>query len=56
MPTFVFTVKITPLSETEIQEVSASDFVAAVETLAACHPGIHIVKLEGICTQSPAFA
>lgn len=48
MPTFFFSVKVTPTAETELKEVAAPDFLKAVQTLAAWHPGIHIVKLEGV--------
>lgn len=56
MPLFVFTVMTTPASETELQEVFAPDFTTAVQTLAARHPGIHIIKLEGIYAYTPAYA
>ena len=56
MPIFFFSVKVTPASETELKEVAAPDFVRAVQTLAAWRPGIHILKLEGIHTGSPAHA
>ena len=56
MPIFFFSVKVTPASETELKEVAAPDFVRAVQTLAAWRPGIHILRLEGIHTGSPAHA
>lgn len=56
MPTYFFSVKITSASETELKEVAAPDFVRAVQTLAVWCPGIHILRLEGIHTGSPAHA
>ncbi len=56
MPIFLFNVKETPVSEAELKEVSAPDFLRAVQTLAAWHPGIQILRLEGIYTNSPAYA
>lgn len=52
MPLFIFSVKITPASEPELKEVMAPDFVQAVQILAGWRPGIHILKLEGIFSQS----
>ncbi|MFQ5961924.1 MAG: hypothetical protein ACE5MG_11055 [Candidatus Methylomirabilales bacterium] len=56
MPLFLFSVRVTPASETELQEVAAPDLTTAVQTLAAWHPGIHILKLEGVYAYSPAYA
>ncbi|MFQ5803783.1 MAG: hypothetical protein ACE5JQ_12875 [Candidatus Methylomirabilales bacterium] len=56
MPIFLFSVKVTQLSEAELKEVSAPDFLEAVQTLAAWHPGIQILKLEGVYTHAPAYA
>ena len=56
MPIFLFTVKVTSESETELKEVAAPDFTKAVQTLAAWRPGIHILKFEGIFVNSPAHA
>lgn len=56
MPIFVFSVKVTQLSESELKEVSAPDFLKAVRTLAAWRPGIQILKLEGVYTNSPVHA
>lgn len=56
MAIFLFTIRVTPGSETELKEVAAPDFVAAVQTLAEWRPGIHIVKLEGVYIGSPAYA
>lgn len=56
MPMFLFRVKVTPASEVELTEVAAPDFVTAVQTLAAWRPGIHILRLEGVYTYSPAYA
>lgn len=56
MPIFVFSVKVTQLSEPELKEVSAPDFLKAVRTLAAWRPGIQILKLEGVYTNSPVHA
>jgi hypothetical protein len=56
MPIFVFSVKVTPDSEAELKEVAAPDFTRAVQTLAAWRPGIHILKFEGVFTQSLAHA
>ena len=56
MPIFLFTVQVNPASQVELKEVAAPDFVKAVQTLAAWRPGIHILKLEGVYTQSPAHA
>lgn len=56
MSIFLFRVKITPTSEAELKEVSAPDFVKAVQTLAAWRPGIHILKLEGVFTNLSAHA
>ncbi len=56
MPVFLFRVKVTSESETELKEVAAPDFTKAVQTLAAWRPGIHILKFEGIFVNSPAHA
>jgi hypothetical protein len=56
MPVFFFSVRGDSGSETELVEVSAPDFVKAVQTLAAWRPGIHILKLEGVCTSPPGHA
>lgn len=56
MPIFLFTVQVNPASQVELKEVAAPDFVKAVQTLAAWRPGIHILKLEGVYTHSPAHA
>lgn len=56
MPIFLFSVQVNPASHVELKEVAAPDFVKAVQTLAAWRPGIHILKLEGVYTQSPAHA
>lgn len=56
MPMFLFMVQVTPDSEAELTEVSAPDFLKAVQTLAAWCPGIHILKLEGVCTHPPGHA
>lgn len=56
MPLFLFSVRATPASETELQEVAAPDFTTAVQTLAEWHPGIHILKLEGVYVHSHAYA
>jgi hypothetical protein len=56
MPIFLFTVQVNPASQVELKEVAAPDFVKAVQTLAAWRPGIHILKFEGVYTQSSAHA
>jgi hypothetical protein len=56
MPIFLFSVRVTPASGAELQEVAAPDFTTAIQTLAAWRPGIHILKLEGVYTNSPAYA
>jgi len=56
MQIFFFTVKVAPTAETELKEVAAPDFLQAVQVLATWHPGIHILKLEGIHTGSPGHA
>ena len=56
MTIFFFSVKVTLTAETELKEVAAPDFLQAVQVLAAWHPGIHILKLEGIHTGSPGHA
>jgi hypothetical protein len=56
MTIFLFRVKVTPESEAELKEVAAPDFTKAVQTLAAWRPGIHILKLEGVCAGTPAHA
>lgn len=56
MPTFYFTVQLSPNVEPELREVSAPDFLKAVQTLAAWCPGIHIIKLEGVCTKAAGNA
>ena len=56
MPVFFFSVRGDAGSETELVEVSAPDLVKAVQTLAAWRPGIHILKLEGVCTSPPGHA
>ncbi len=48
MPRFFFRVKVAPTSESELKEVGAPDFLQGIQTLAAWHPGIYILKLEGI--------
>ncbi len=50
MPIYVFRIQVAPDAEPELKEIAAVDFVPAVQTLAAWCPGVHIIKLEGICT------
>ncbi len=56
MPVFVFRIQVAPNAAPELKEIVASDFVAAVQALAAWCPGVHILKLEGICTAPAAVA
>ncbi len=56
MPIFVFRVQVDPAAQVELKEVAAPDFLQAVQTLAASHPGIHILKLEGVFADYPAHA
>lgn len=56
MPMFFFSVQEHSGSEAELIEVSAPGFLEAVQTLAAWRPGIHILKLEGVCAGSPGHA
>ncbi len=56
MPRFFFRVKVAPTSATERKEVAAPDFLEGIQTLAAWHPGIHILKREGIQVRSPGYA
>ena len=55
-PIFLFRVQTTPDSDPELREVAAPDFLEAVQTLARWCPGVHILKLEGICTIPPGHA
>ncbi len=56
MPTFFFSVKVTPAAETEFEEVAAPDLFMAVQILAAWRPGIHIVRLEGVHEGAVGYA
>lgn len=56
MPLYFIWVQETPDSEAELKEVSAPDFLRAVQALAAWRPGINILKLEGVWADSPAHA
>lgn len=56
MPMYFFNVEAAPNAGVELVEVTAPDFVKAVETLAAWRPGIHILSLEGVCSGSPGHA
>jgi hypothetical protein len=56
MPIYVFRIQVAPDAEPELKEIAAVDFVTAVQTLAAWCPGVHIIKLEGICTVPAAVA
>ena len=56
MPLYFFQVRATPASQVELKEISAPDFVGAVQALAAWCPGIQIVRLEGIWVNRPAHA
>jgi len=56
MAIFLFSVRVSPGSETELEEVAAPDFTKAVQALAAWRPGIHILKLEGVYIDSHAYA
>ncbi len=56
MPLYFFRVQATPDSTVELKEVTAPDFVRAVQALAAWRPGINILKLEGIWANRPAHA
>lgn len=56
MPVYVFRIQVAPDVESELKEIIAPDFVAAVQALAAWCPGVHILKLEGICTTPAAVA
>ncbi len=56
MPMYFFSVEAAPNAGVELVEVSAPDFVNAVQTLATWIPGVHILKLEGVCSGSPGHA
>lgn len=56
MPLYFFQVREAQGSKVELKEVSAPDFVRAIEALAAWCPGIQILKLEGIWASRPAHA
>lgn len=56
MPVYVFRIQVAPDSEPELKEIVAPDFVSAVQALATWCPGVHILKLEGICTAPAAVA
>lgn len=55
MMTYVFTVRLRPGEDEEIEEVSAPGLFTAVEMLATVYPGLHLIKFEGICRE-PAQA
>jgi hypothetical protein len=56
MPLYVFRIQVAPDAEPELKEIAAVDFVTAVQALATWCPGVHIIKLEGICTARAAVA
>lgn len=56
MPMYFFSVEAAPDAGVELVEVSAPDFMKAIQTLASWCPGVHILKLEGICSGSPGHA
>jgi hypothetical protein len=56
MAVYVFRIQVAPDAESELKEIAAPDFVSAVQALAAWCPGVHILKLEGICTARMALA
>ncbi|MFQ5656721.1 MAG: hypothetical protein ACE5G5_04215 [Candidatus Methylomirabilales bacterium] len=56
MPSFFFSVQLTPESQTELAEVSAPDLLAALEALSVWCPGVHRVELEGVWTNPPGHA
>lgn len=56
MPMFFFSVRPDESAAVELVEVSAPDFLKAVQTLAAWRPGIHILKLEGVWASPPGHA
>lgn len=56
MPVYVFRIQVASDAEPELKEIAALDFVTAVQVLAMWCPGIHILKLEGICTAPAAVA
>lgn len=56
MPMYFFSVQDTFESGTELMEISAPNFLEAVQALAEWRPGIHILRLEGVCTNPPGRA
>ncbi len=56
MPIFLFSIRISPESEVELQEVVAPDFASAVQALATTCPGVQVLKLEGVYAHSPPHA
>lgn len=56
MPVYLFSVQGTLGSKVQLMEVAAPDFIRAVQALAAWHPGVNILKLEGVWVHRPAYA
>lgn len=56
MPIFLVSVKVNPASEVELEEVGPLDFATVIRTLTVWRPGIHILKVEGIYTNSSGYA